>query len=38
MRVVGKTRLQRKLGVIAEQTTAAVENAMLFTLGILENG
>ena len=27
------TRLQRKLGAVTQQTTAAVESALLFTLG-----
>ena len=35
VRVVNMTRLQRKLGAVTQQTTAAVESALLFTLGIV---
>ena len=34
MRVLDKTRLQRRLGMLGPDTISAVENRMLFTLGI----
>ena len=34
VRVIDRTRLQHKLGTVSEQTIAAVESALLFTLGI----
>ena len=34
LRTLDKTRLQHKMGSIAEQTLTAVENCVLFTLGI----
>ena len=34
LRVLDKTRLQRKLGTVSQQTLSAVENCILFTLGI----
>lgn len=35
MRVLDKTRLSRKLGSCSPKTLAAVENRVLFTLGII---
>ncbi len=34
VRVIDRTRQQHKLGSVTEQTIAAVESALLFTLGI----
>jgi mRNA interferase MazF len=35
LRVLDKTRLYRKLGSVSQETLAAVESCVLFTLGIL---
>ena len=35
LRVLDKDRLQQKLGIVGSQTIAAVENCVLFTLGIV---
>ena len=35
LRVLDKTRLQRKLGTISEATLTALESRVLFTMGIL---
>jgi mRNA interferase MazF len=35
LRVLDKTRLQRKLGTVSRQTLLTIENIMLFTLGII---
>ena len=35
LRVLDKTRLQRKLGSITQKTTATIENCVLFTMGII---
>lgn len=34
LRVLDKTRLSRKLGAVSQQTLEAIENCVLFTLGI----
>ena len=34
LRVLDKTRLQRKLGSVSQRTIVAVESCVLFTLGI----
>lgn len=34
MRVIDKTRLQRRLGIINQETLLAIENCMMFTMGI----
>ena len=35
MRVLDKARLQRKLGMLGQDTMSAVENRMMFTMGIV---
>jgi mRNA interferase MazF len=35
LRVLDKTRLVRKLGAVGSETIAAMENCLLFTLGIV---
>jgi len=35
LRTLDKTRLQHKIGAITQQTIAAVENCVLFTLGVV---
>lgn len=35
LRVLDKTRLQRKLGTLGQQTLSTIENRMLFTMGII---
>ena len=35
LRVLDKTRLRRKLGVVSQETLAAVERCVLFTMGIV---
>jgi len=35
LRVLDKTRLQRKLGAVSRQILSTVENRMLFTMGII---
>ena len=35
LRVLDKTRLQRKLGTVSPDTLAAIESRVLFTLGII---
>lgn len=35
LRVLDKTRLQRKLGTVGSETIAAVERCVLFTVGIV---
>ncbi len=34
LRVLDKTRLQRKLGELSEETMAAIESRVIFTMGI----
>jgi len=34
LRVLDKTRLQRKMGEVSEETMAAIENRVIFTIGI----
>ena len=34
LRVLDKTRLQRKLGEVGEETMAAIESRVIFTMGI----
>ncbi len=34
LRVLDKSRLQRKLGTVSQQTLSAIESGMLFTMGI----
>jgi mRNA interferase MazF len=35
LRVLDKSRLQRKLGTVSQQTLSAIESGMLFTMGII---
>jgi hypothetical protein len=35
MRVLDKARLQRRLGILSQPTLLAVENRMLFTMGVV---
>jgi len=35
LRVLDKSRLQRKLGTVSQQTLSAIEGRMLFTMGII---
>jgi mRNA interferase MazF len=35
MRVLDKTRLQRRLGVLSQPTLSAVESRVLFTMGVV---
>lgn len=35
LRVLDKTRLQRKLGSVSQQTIEEIENCVLFTMGII---
>ena len=35
LRVLDKSRLQRKLGTVSQQTLSTIENRMLFTMGII---
>jgi len=35
LRTLDKTRLEHKIGAITQQTIAAVENCVLFTLGVV---
>lgn len=35
MRVLDKTRLQRRLGTLSQQVLSAVESRMLFTMGVI---
>ena len=35
LRVLDKSRLQRKLGTVSQQTLSAIESRMLFTMGII---
>ena len=35
LRVLDKTRLQRKRGMVSQDTIAAIESCILFTLGII---
>jgi mRNA interferase MazF len=35
LRVLDKTRLQRRLGIVSQQTLSEVENCVLFTMGII---
>jgi len=35
LRVLDKTRLQRKLGTVTQETLSAIENRVLFTMGIV---
>jgi mRNA interferase MazF len=35
LRVLDKTRLQRKLGEVSEETMAAIETRLIFTMGIV---
>jgi mRNA interferase MazF len=35
LRVLDKTRLQRRLGTVSQETLAAIEGCVLFTLGIV---
>ncbi len=37
LRVLDKTRLQRRLGSLTPKTIAAIETCVLFTLGIITN-
>jgi mRNA interferase MazF len=34
MRVLDKTRLRRRLGMLPPDTVSAIENRMMFTMGI----
>jgi mRNA interferase MazF len=35
LRVLDKTRLQRKIGTLSQQTLSTIESRMLFTMGII---
>jgi mRNA interferase MazF len=35
LRVLDKTRLQRKLGTVSQETLSAIESRVLFTMGIV---
>lgn len=35
LRVLDKTRLHRRLGIVSQETLTAIENSMLFTMGIV---
>jgi mRNA interferase MazF len=35
LRVLDKTRLQKRLGAVSSQTLALIENKMLFTMGLI---
>lgn len=35
LRVLDKTRLQKKMGVLTEETMAAIESRVVFTMGIV---
>lgn len=35
LRVLDKTRLQRKLGELSEETMTAIESRVVFTMGIV---
>jgi mRNA interferase MazF len=35
LRILDKTRLQRKIGTLSQQTLSTIESRMLFTMGII---